>query len=1337
MKLVFSFGDGKADGDPTRKDLLGGKGAGLAEMTSLGLPVPPGFTISTDVCRTFTQDKALPTELTPALEEALARVEQQLGMKFGDPKAPLLVSVRSGARASMPGMMDSILNLGLNDETMKGMAEKTGNLRFALDAYRRFIAMYADVALGVPRASFEAALDEARGRVGKEKGIDATRLNAEELRRKVTDAEIPEAELEKVVAKFKQIVKDKTGKDFPVDPKEQLWGAIRAVFESWNNHRALVYRKMHDIPESWGTACNVQAMVYGNLGDSSATGVAFTRDPSTGERVLYGEWLPNAQGEDVVAGIRTPMPLRMAGKAPEDSLEKRMPEAFQRLVDIGNKLEKHFRDVQDLEFTIQEGKLYMLQCRSAKRTSKAAVRAAVEMTKEGLVTKEEALCRVDAASLDQLLHPTLDPTAPKKLLARGLAASPGAAQGKIVFSADEAERRAGQGEAVILVRVETSPEDIHGMKAARGILTARGGMTCVAGETRVLTDGGLVTAEDAFARLESGAAMRILSFDSRTMRPVWRNVIAAGRKPADAITVSVSQTGRVDENVLRMTADHKMFTMEHRRLVKKPLADLLAAESFVTVVSDVPALNPTATTPALAYVAGAILSDGYVMLKPTKGSVTFIQKPTPDKADFISAVEQAFERAFGVPFSYMRERETVAELRGREIRGTVQDRICFRREPAERLKEIQQDPVAWVLTLDRTALRHFLAGYVDGDGTYAEESSAVRLQIIVAAAKPGHLAGVVIACLRLGIVPQVTMNRDAYNVQIAEGLDEILAYTNRVRPEVPPRGYASQCLAVRGLFTDIVDDVSFMGRVREGLKRNIMFGADKIRKDILPLCPPEARRDLEAILDAPLRSYRVKQVADAEPTTVYNFEVDATDEIDKCFVVFSSRLTPVLVSNSHAAVVARGMGKPCVAGCSALSVSYGEQTVTITQYDDDGRSNEQITLKKGDLITLDGAAGHVYLGALPTVNAAMSGEFAELMTWADQVRTMKVRANADSPLDARTARAFGAEGIGLCRTEHMFFEEQRIRAVREMILADEPSAREKALAKLLPEQKRDFVEIFREMKGLPVTIRLLDPPLHEFLPQEAKQIEELAKLLNVSVIRLEQRIKELHEFNPMLGHRGCRLAITYPEIYAMQVRAILEAAADVSEEGTSVIPEIMIPLAMTREELVRMRAIVDTVATEVFKTRPKVPFAFGTMIELPRAAVRAGELAQVSEFFSFGTNDLTQCTMGLSRDDAGKFLPAYVESGILAKDPFVTIDVDGVGALVKLAVERGRHTKPGLKLGVCGEHGGDPDSIRFFREAKLDYVSCSPFRVTIARLAAAQAEVLSRKGRSTTGSGTA
>ena len=911
MKLVFSFGEGKAEGDPTRRDLLGGKGAGLAEMTSLGLPVPPGFTISTEACRAFSATGAMPAELGPEVDAALAALEKRLGTKFGDPKNPLLVSVRSGARASMPGMMDTILNLGLNDTTAKGLIERTQNPRFVYDAYRRFVAMYADVALDVKREHFERALDEVRAVIAKDKNIDATRLNAEELRRTVTDADIPAEHLEKLVATFKGIVKEHTNKDFPEDPKEQLWWAIRAVFGSWMNPRAIVYRKMNDIPESWGTACNIQAMVFGNLGDTSATGVAFTRDPSTGERALYGEWLPNAQGEDVVAGIRTPMPIcAIPGKDEEKALERLMPEAFKTLVSIANRLEKHFRDMQDLEFTIQDGQLFMLQCRSGKRTAPAAVRIAVEMAKEDLISHDEAILRVNPSSLDQLLHPTFDPAAPKKFLAKGLAASPGAAQGKIVFSADEADRMANAGEHVILVRVETSPEDIHGMKAAQGILTARGGMT------------------------------------------------------------------------------------------------------------------------------------------------------------------------------------------------------------------------------------------------------------------------------------------------------------------------------------------------------------------------------------------------------------------------------------SHAAVVARGMGKPCVAGCSALAVDYKAQTVTITIYDDAGKSTgNNVTLKKGDILSLDGAAGAVYHGAIPTVSAALTGEFGQLMEWADAVRTMKVRANADTPTDARTARNFGAEGIGLCRTEHMFFDEERIRSVREMILADAVGARETALAKLLPYQRKDFIEIFREMKGLPVTIRLLDPPLHEFLPTEPKQIKELAELLKLSVMQIEQRIKDLHETNPMLGHRGCRLAITYPEIYAMQFRAILEAAVELAKEGETVHPEIMIPLAMTREELSRMRSILDKVAEDVFAKGPKVTFSFGTMIELPRAALRAAELAQCAEFFSFGTNDLTQCTMGLSRDDAGKFLPAYVESGILPKDPFVTIDVDGVGALVRMAAERGRAAKSTLKLGVCGEHGGDPESIRFFRDVKLDYVSCSPFRVTIARLAAAQAEVQHRKGQ--------
>ena len=837
-KSVFFFGDGKAEGDPQRRDLLGGKGAGLAEMTSLGLPVPPGLTLSTELCnrlnehgRSIREDAEAQREVL----EALAKVEKSVGARLGDPENPLLVSVRSGARASMPGMMDTILNLGLNDAVLAGLAKKTGNRRFVLDSYRRLLMMHGDVALGVKRELFEHAFEEARGEVARSVGIDTTRINAEELRRKLPDAQIPEAALENVVATFRSIVKKETGKDFPNDPKEQLWGAVDAVFHSWKNARALVYRRMHDIPDAWGTACTVQAMVFGNLGDTSATGVAFTRDPSTGEKKLYGEWLPNAQGEDVVAGIRTPQPIVLA--AGQSSLQEKMPEAFAELSRIANKLETHFKDVQDIEFTVQSGKLYMLQCRAAKRTARAAVRTAVDMVAEKLITKDEAVLRVDASSLDQLLHPTLDPKADKRLLARGLPASPGAAQGHIVFSADEAERRAGQGKPVILVRVETSPEDIHGMKAARGILTARGGMT------------------------------------------------------------------------------------------------------------------------------------------------------------------------------------------------------------------------------------------------------------------------------------------------------------------------------------------------------------------------------------------------------------------------------------SHAAVVARGMGKACVAGCSAVSVSYEQQTMTISVYDEQGIPTEHVTLKKGDLITLDGGSGGVYEGAVPTVPAGLSPEFSELMKWVDAARTMKVRANADTPLDARMARSFGAEGIGLCRTEHMFFEEDRIAAMREMILSDTVVQRKKALEKLLPVQRDDFVGIFREMKGLPVTIRLLDPPLHEFLPTDERQIEHLSMIMGVPSDKLRQRTKDLHEFNPMLGHRGCRLAVTYPEIYEMQVRAILEAAKVVAGEGDDVHPEIMIPLAMTRSELLRMLAIVDKVAAEV-QVHGKPGFSFGTMIELPRAAIVAGELAEVADFFSFGTNDLTQATMGLSRDDAGKFLPAYIETGMLPNDPFVTLDTE-------------------------------------------------------------------------------
>ena len=900
--FVLAFGDGSSEGCPSRRDLLGGKGAGLAEMARLGLPVPPGFTLTTEVCTRYQVDGILPADVQNEVRQAMAKLEAGLGRTFGG-DVPLLVSVRSGARASMPGMMDTILNLGLSRAGVEALSLQTGEPRFAWDSYRRFVAMQGSVALGIDKHHFDDALEGVRLKAARTRGLDVTRFNSEELRRAMPDSELSTEMLEDAATAFEEVVVKQTGKAFSQDPWDQLWSAISAVFRSWNNPRAITYRRMHDIPASWGTACNVQAMVFGNLGATSGTGVAFTRNPSTGENVLYGEWLPNAQGEDVVAGIRTPLPIAKTAKSDGTSLEESQPAVFEEFVAVARRLEAHFRDLQDIEFTIQDSRLFMLQCRSGKRTAKAAVRIAVELVREGVITKAEVIQRVDPKSLDQLLHPTLDPLAPKNLVARGLPASPGAASGQVVFDADEAERKAMTGLPVILVRTETSPEDIHGMKAARGILTARGGMT------------------------------------------------------------------------------------------------------------------------------------------------------------------------------------------------------------------------------------------------------------------------------------------------------------------------------------------------------------------------------------------------------------------------------------SHAAVVARGMGKPCVAGTSSIHVDErgGQLTISVAG---EGGEKKLITVKRGEILTLDGGAGAVYLGGVPTVPAVASDEFTELMLWADEFRRLRVRANADTPVDAHVARSFGAEGIGLCRTEHMFFDDERIAAVREMILAEEKPARERALAKLLPHQRGDFIGIFREMDGLPVTIRLLDPPLHEFLPDKEAQLESLAASMKVPLARLRSRVRDLHEFNPMLGHRGCRLAVTYPEIYAMQVRAILEAAVQVQREGVDVQPEIMIPLIISKAELDRMKHIVDEVARSVFDaTNCVVPYLFGTMIELPRAALMAHELAVSAEFFSFGTNDLTQATMGLSRDDAGRFLPAYVEANILEKDPFVSIDIDGVGELVREGFKRGRRTRPLLKVGICGEHGGDPASVRFFHDAGLDYVSCSPFRVAIARLAAAQAAI--------------
>ena len=880
-KMVYTFGDGRAEGSAAMKNALGGKGANLADMCALGLPVPPGFTIPTDVCVAYyAENKNFPDGLVAQVADGVKSIEAAVGRKFGDAKNPLLVSVRSGARASMPGMMDTILNLGLNDETVEGLALKTGNARFAYDSYRRFIQMYSDVVLDVHHDEFEDLLDLMKNERDFSQDTDLTADDLKEL-----------------VAQYKAKVMQVRHAPFPQDVNEQLWGATRAVFDSWMNPRAITYRNLHDIPAEWGTAVNIQSMVFGNMGDDCATGVAFTRNPSTGEKLFYGEFLVNAQGEDVVAGIRTPQPLTIKGKAEGGdlpSMEEVMPDVFGELVVIYKKLEAHYRDMQDIEFTVENRKLWMLQTRNGKRTAKASLKIAVDMVEEKLISKEEALLRIDPLSLDQLLHPTLDPKAKKQVIARGLPASPGAASGKVVFTAEDAEHAAAKKEKVVLVRIETSPEDIHGMHAAQGILTARGGMT------------------------------------------------------------------------------------------------------------------------------------------------------------------------------------------------------------------------------------------------------------------------------------------------------------------------------------------------------------------------------------------------------------------------------------SHAAVVARGMGKPCVSGAGEIRINYARKEF----------SAGSLTIREGEIITLNGSTGEVILGEVATVEPNLSGDFSTVMSWADALRTLKVRANAETPLDAKTARGFGAEGIGLCRTEHMFFDAERIIAVREMIVAETKKAREVALAKLLPMQKKDFVELFRIMDGLPVTIRLLDPPLHEFLPHTEAEMQEVADAAQLPLESVKYRASQLHESNPMLGHRGCRLGITYPEIYSMQARALFEAAAEVQKAGVVVLPEVMVPLVMTRKELQLMKAVIDQAAIDVEKaTGIKITYQVGTMIELPRAALRAADIANEAEFFSFGTNDLTQTTLGISRDDAASFIEQYKKQGVIEQDPFVTIDQDAVGELIEIAAKRGRETRANIKLGICGEHGGDPASIHFCQRVGLNYVSCSPYRVPIARLAAAQAAI--------------
>ena len=1289
-KFVYFFGEGKAEGNGKMKDFLGGKGAGLAEMTNAGIPVPPGFTITTEACRYFySHGHKLPPELKDQYEEAVGRLEKVVGKRFGDVENPLLVSVRSGAKFSMPGMMDTILNLGLNDEAVKGVAKRSENERFAYDAYRRFLQMFGNVVLEIEKEKFEAVLTAKKEDLGKK-----------------LDTELTADDWKDLIVEYKRLIREESGKEFPQDALVQLEMTRDAVFKSWNNPRAITYRKLNKISDDLGTAVNVQAMVFGNMGNDCATGVGFTRNPATGEKIFYGEYLTNAQGEDVVAGIRTPHEIA--------DLEKEMPEVYRQLKEITSRLEKHYKDVQDFEFTIEKGKLYMLQTRNGKRTAQAAIKIAVDMVKEKLLTKEEALMRVDPEQLNQLLHPIFDPSVKYEVLAKGLPASPGAAVGKVVFTAEDAVTQ-GDTEKVILVRTETCPDDIAGMDMAQGILTARGGMTCIAGETLILTNRGFFSAEKLFDLLKKGEKILILSYDSNFLSPKWKKIIATGKRKAEAIEVLISQSGRTKYNSLKITPDHKMYTFYDRQLIKKPLEEILNDKEFLCVLDKIPSIEKSEKQEKLAYLMGATLTDGYINLKKTKGNVTFTQKNVSEKEEFIQTVSSYFSELFPPGFTFKRSRVTGGILRGRKIEGEVLDLICFRKGPAAELKQIKDNLVSWILGLDEISTFNFLAGVIDGDGTFFNN------RVMIFASKEELVQAIVVSCLKLGIVPQGTVNRGIYNLQILERLEEILSYTKRVKGNVKERFYGTKLFAAKQIFSDILDKTNYQGRIRECVRRNLLIDSEKIIRDILPVCNP--KEELKKVLESNLRMYRVKKTGKSTQTYVYNFEVEASSEMDKNYVVFTRRYTPVLVSNSHAAVVARGMGKCAVVGCEAIRVDEHGKKFTVNG----------VIVSEGELISLNGNTGEVILGKVSLVEPGLTGDFGEFMTWADEVRKLGVRANADIPRDAKVARKFGAEGIGLCRTEHMFFAEDRLPFMQEMIVADTEEERRKALDKLLPFQKEDFKGLFKEMEGLPVTIRTLDPPLHEFLPKTEAEAVILSKKIGVPAEKIWAKSADLHEFNPMLGHRGCRLGITYPEITEMQVKAIILAAIEVwKEDKVKVVPEIMIPLVGNVNELRDQKALVDRVAEETMKEHGvKVEYHVGTMIEVPRGALTADEVATEAEFFSCGTNDLTQMTMGFSRDDSAKFTKVYIEKKILPVDPFQTLDQDGVGQLVKMAVEKGRKTKPNLKVGICGEHGGDPESIKFCHRVGLNYVSCSPYRVPIARLAAAQAAIEEKMGAST------
>jgi len=1286
------------EGDGKNKRLLGGKGAGLCTMTQLGLPVPPGFVITTEVCKKYSElGGRLPDGLMDEVRQAVHKLEERTGKRFGDSSNPLLVSIRSGAMLSMPGMMDTILNLGLNDESVKGLAALTKNERFANDAYRRFIQMFGKIVLEVPGEKFDEIFENWKRKVGAKK-----------------DTELTAEHLGKIVEDFKGLLK-KVGKEFPSDPWKQLELAIAAVFRSWNNKRAIEYRNFYKIPHDLGTAVNVVTMVFGNMGEDSGTGVAFTRNPATGEKGLYGEFLFNAQGEDVVAGIRTPLKI--------SELKQRWPEIYNQLLDIAGKLERYYRDMQDMEFTVERGKLYMLQTRTGKRTAQAAVKIAVDMADEGLIKREEAILRIEPAQLEQLLHKHVDPKAKVKVIAKGLNASPGAAVGKVVFDSERAKELGEKGEKVILVRPETNPDDVGGIIAAQGVLTSRGGMTCVGGKSIILTDEGFMTAEAAFRKLERGAKFRILSYDTKHNTACWRRVIAAGRRISPAVRIEVSQTGRADGNTLEITPDHKFLVFSGRRLVKKPILEVVKHSGFILAVDKIPHACDVFEAGDLAYLCGALSSDGYIRVDRRHGQVVFTQKDTLEKRPFINAVQRAYAEIFEKTFTG-RAKYSKSYLRGREVEGEAVDFVSYRKLPALVLSDLQRSE-EWLLEAGEGTLWKFLAGVVDGDGSFAKSSKRINIYV----GKPRLLRQIVLACLRLGILPQVSKNRNIYNVQIVERVNELLSYCYRLKGKVWRKRYrSSKYFPAREILADCVDEVNHEGKIRFYVEGNRLISDEVLRRRVLPLASPPLRSELERVLNSSVRTMRLHVKEDIGEIPVYNFEVEASNELDKNFVVFTKRFTPVLISNSHAAVVTRGLGKPAVVGCESIEMNEEKHEFRA----------EDVVVKEGDVITLNGTTGEVILGEAPLVEPKMSKELLNLLSWCDEIKRLENWANADYPRDAKRARELGAQGIGLCRTEHMFFESERLPIFREVILEEDPKRRKDLLERLKNFQKSDFKEILREMDGLPVVIRLLDPPLHEFLPRPEQLLEEvIMRRMGGKQEELRgaeqmlRRVEELREVNPMMGLRGCRLGLTHPDINEMQVRAIFEAACELKREGLNPRPEVMIPLVSHVNELKAVREQLERVAKEVMKQIGiEVPYKFGTMIEVPRAALTADEIAEYAEFFSFGTNDLTQMTFAFSRDDAErKFLFQYLEKKILPNDPFQTLDRSGVGKLMQMGVELGRKRRPNLEIGICGEHGGDPESIEFCHEIGLNYVSCSPFRIPVARLAAAQAALRAKPDR--------